>query len=71
MFCSVVIEFLSLCVMLVLSCLGEVLGRLVVMLMVGRLMFGKFWIFMLLKLWKLNSVSMMKNRMVGIGLWID
>src|SRR5262245_64875032 len=37
----------------------------------GRSMSGKFWIFIALKPYRPNSVSMMKNRMLGIGFLID
>lgn len=65
-----VMLFLILCVILVFICVGVVFGRLVVMEIVGKLMFGKFWIDSILNDINFVIVIRMNNRIDGIGLWI-
>src|SRR5919112_5329980 len=69
--CSVAIEFSILRATSVSSWAGDAPGNDAVVMIVGRSMSGKFWIFIARKLIRPRIVSMMKSSTAGTGFWID
>src|SRR5215217_7075153 len=69
--CSVAIEFSILRATSVSSWAGEAPGSVAVVMIVGRSMSGKFWIFIDRKLIRPRIVSMMNSSTAGTGFWID
>ena len=53
------------------SCAGDAQGSDAVTMIVGRSMFGTFWIFIDRKLIRPRIVSMMNSSTDGTGFWID